>query len=169
MGFLDVYPIINIRRNHGFEHATVHVLSEKYRNLSIVGRSDLGGFTLYGNVDTNVVIEASHEALGRLQAGQKDLAVHPRCGTVLATTGLLTGLMAFLAVSLGGPPRQRFRWVAFPETILATTLAAILAQPLGMFFQANYTVSGQPGNLEIKDITRLDNKHMTVHRINTQQ
>lgn len=169
MGLFDVYPIVNIRRNHGLEHATIHVLNEKYPQLSMVGRSDMGGFTLYGQVDTGQVTYASHEALKRLRAGQTELAVHPRCGTIIATTGIMTGMAAFLAVSITGRPRQRFRWATIPEAILASTFAALAAQPLGLLLQEHFTVTGRPGNLEISNITRSTNNSLVIHRITTRQ
>lgn len=169
MGFFDIYPIINIRRNHGFEHATIHVLTERVPHLSMVGRSDMGGFTLYGNVSTDAVVEAANEALRRLRGGQADLAVHPRCGTILATTGILSGLASFAAVSLGGNPRKRFRWGAVPQAIMAATFAAVASQPLGLVLQERFTVSGIPGSLEITGINRATKGQMTVHRISTRQ
>ena len=169
MGLFDQYPIVNIRRNHGLEHATIHVLSESNPQLSMVGRSDLSGFTLYGQVDTEAVQYASHEALRRLRDGQAELAVHPRCGTIIATTGIMTGLAAFLAVSVSGSARQRFRWATIPEAVLAATVAAVVAQPIGLLLQEHFTVSGQPGRLEIAAISRSSNKNMTIHRISTQQ
>ncbi len=169
MGLTDIYPFINIRRNHGLEHATIHVLSERVPHLSLVGRSDMGGFTLYGNVSTNVVTDAAHEALRRLRAGHADLAVHPRCGTILATTGILSGLASFAAISFGGKPGKRFRWGAVPQTIMAATVAAILSQPLGLLLQERYTVTGNPASLEITGITRTKNSQMTVHRVSTRQ
>ncbi len=152
MGIFDSPIINNIRRNHGLEHATIHILSKRNTNLSMVGRSDLGGFSLYGTVDTAEVRVAADEALQRLRQGEAHLAVHPRCGTVLATTGILTALAAFFAISLDGSSRGRFRWGAIPVAILAATGAAIVAQPLGLSLQKNYTVSGQPANLDIKSI-----------------
>jgi len=169
MGLFDMYPIVNIRRNHGLEHATIHVLSEADPQLSIVGRSDLNGFTLYGQIKTEAIHYASHEALRRLRDGQAELAVHPRCGTIIATTGIMTGLAAFLAVSVSGSPRQRFRWTTIPEAILAATFAALAAQPLGLLLQEHFTVSGQPGNLAIAGISRSPNKNMTIHRVSTRQ
>lgn len=169
MGLLEMYPLQNLRRNHGLEHATIHVLSETYKTMSMVGRSDLGGFTLYGHVPVEAVEAAANEALQRLKLGQRELAVHPRCGTVLATTGVLTGVVAFLTLGLVGSPNKRFRWIALPETVLGTTLAALMSQPLGMLFQERYTVSGEPGNLEITGVTASQKPRFTVYRVNTQQ
>ncbi len=164
-------PIITkIRRNHGFEHATIHMLSKRTGgNLSLVGHSDAGGFTLYGPVDTIQVEQAAQEALRRLQQGQAELAVHPRCGTVLATTGLLTGLAAVVAIGLDGSSRSRFRWSSIPAAVLAATFAAIVAQPLGLFIQKEYTTSGNPGNLQIKRISLNPNGRVITHRVETSQ
>lgn len=170
MGFFDLPLIKKVQRNHGLEHATIHVLSQRHAHLSLVGRSDWRGFTLYGPIDTIDVKEAAHEALRRLRQGEADLAVHPRCGTVLATTGILTGLAAFLAISLDvSSPRHRFRWAAIPAAILAATMAAVFAQPLGLLLQEKYTVSGQPGNLEIKNISLTSDARLIVHRVETIQ
>ena len=162
--------ITKIRRNHGLEHATIHVLSRRNKNLSMVGRSDMGGFTLYGTVETTEVYQAVQEALERLRDGEARLAVHPRCGTVLATTGILTGLAAFLAVGFDSSiSKSRFRWASFPAAILAATLAAIVAQPLGLFLQENYTTTGNPGNLQIKSIKVNPNARVITHRVETTQ
>jgi hypothetical protein len=169
MGFFES-PLINkIRRNHGLEHATIHILSRRNHNLSLVGRSDWNGFTLYGPVDTSEVKLAAGEALDRLRRGEANLAVHPRCGTMLATTGLLTAVAAFFAISLDGGPRGRFRWSSIPGAILAATGAAILAQPIGLILQKRYTTSGEPGNLEIKSVNVKSEAGVIIHRIDTAQ
>lgn len=170
MGFFDSPLVTKIRRNHGLEHATIHILSRRNNSLSLVGRSDWNGFILYGPVDTAEVNHAATEALHRLRQGEADLAVHPRCGTVLATTGIITGMAAFLAVGLDSGSSRRFRWSSIPAAVLAATAAAILAQPLGMLFQKRFTVSGYPGNLEIKDISVQSNAAgIVTHRVNTTQ
>jgi hypothetical protein len=169
MGLLDSPLLKKIRRNHSLEHATVHVLQQRLGRVGLVGHSDWRGFTLYGSVDTAEVKLAAHEALRRLRQGQSDLAVHPRCGTVIATTGIMTALAAFLAVSLDGGPRRRFRWGSLPMAMLATTAAAILAQPIGMALQERYTTDPDPGNLEIKNISLKPTANLIVHRVETVQ
>ncbi|MCG3210606.1 MAG: hypothetical protein FOGNACKC_04237 [Anaerolineae bacterium] len=169
MAFFDMSIITKIRRNHGLEHATIHILSQRHKNLSVVGHSNWSGFTLYGQLDTAEVESAAAEALRRLRQGQAELAVHPRCGTVLATTGLLTGLAAFLAMGLDGGSRTRFRWASFPAAVMAATFAAIVAQPVGLFLQKEYTTSGDPGNLEIKHVRLNPNGRVITHRVETSQ
>ncbi len=168
MGLINLPLITRIQRNHGLEHATIHILNRRNGNLSLVGRSDWSGFTLYGPIDTAEVKHAAHEALRRLRQGEAELAVHPRCGTVIATTGLLTGLAAFVAFSLDNS-RGRFRWISIPAAILAATLAAIVAQPLGLLLQERYTTSGDPGDLEIKSISVNPNSGLIIHRVETIQ
>src|SRR5581483_6864729 len=80
--FLNLPYVRRTRRNHGLEHATVHVL-----NKPVSGRSDAGGFWLMGDVSTSEVEAAAREALRRMQNGEHQLAVHPNCGTGLVTTG----------------------------------------------------------------------------------
>ncbi len=168
MGVSDI--ITRVRRNHGLEHATIHILSQRQNRLSLAGRSDWNGFTIYGAVDTSELKRATQDALNRLRQGEADLAVHPRCGTVLVTTGLITGLAAFFAISLEpSGSRNRFRWAAIPAAILAATFAAVFAQPLGLFLQENYTVDGNPGNLAIKRISLESDTGLIIHRVETTQ
>ena len=88
--------IARIRRNHGLEHATIHVLSEGHKRFSAQGNSDHRGFHLniYGDVTGEEVAAAVAEAHRRLRAGERHLAVHPNCGTVLVTTAMLATLAA---------------------------------------------------------------------------
>jgi ABC-type phosphate/phosphonate transport system permease subunit len=89
---------------------------------------------------------------------------------VLATTGFLTGLAAFIAIGWDGSTmRGRLRWAAIPAAILGATLAAIFAQPLGLFLQENYTVDGNPGNLTIKGVTLESERNLIIHRVETSQ
>ena len=169
MGLIDSPLLKKIRRNHSLEHATVHVLNQRLGRISVVGHSDWNGFTLYGSIDTSEVKLAAHEALRRLRQGESDLAVHPRCGTVVATTGILTALAAFLAIGLDGGPRRRFRWSSIPAAMLAATAAAVLAQPVGMALQQHYTTDPDPGNLEIKNISLKLTANLIVHRVDTVQ
>lgn len=155
-----------IRRNHALEHATIHVLTADPSHGSLVGRSDWSGFWLYGDVETARVEQAAHEALRRLRAGERHLAVHPRCGTILATTGVLSGLAVFAALGLS-QPRGRPRWSSLPDAILAATAAAILAHPLGMWIERTITTTADVGGLAIARIYRQSSGAVPGHRIET--
>ena len=62
-----------VRRNHGVEHATLHVLSQRYPHVPIAGHSDTQGFWIIGNLPLEAVTQATQEALQRLRGGQKDI------------------------------------------------------------------------------------------------
>ena len=135
MNILEIPFIAAIRQNHALEHATIHVLSQRDPYLRLVGRTTPRGFFIYGEVATDLLAEAASEALARLQGGETGLAVHPRCGTNIATAGVLAGLSAFAVTSV----RSKSRLARLPQILLATTAAIIVAQPLGLALQEYLT------------------------------
>jgi hypothetical protein len=166
--FLQQPQISRIRRNHGLEHATIHILSHRFPNRSFVGRSDIGGFWLYGDVTTSAVAEAVEEALTRLQKGEHQLAVHPNCGTNFVTAGLLGGTASFLSLAGSEEEGWSSRLERLPLAITLTTIALIIAQPLGRAAQRHITTQGDPQNLRVKHIERVQDGSRTLHRVLTQ-
>jgi hypothetical protein len=155
------------RRNHGLEHATLHVLAGRNPHRSMAGHSDPDGFWLVGDLTTEEVKSALDEALGRLQAGEADLAVHPNCGTNYVVGGILAGGAAALTM-LGGGRKLSARLERLPIAMLAATLALMIAQPAGYAVQARITTSGAPGNLRVAAIYPARYAGMTAHRILTE-
>jgi hypothetical protein len=166
MGILDWPLIAQTRRNHGLEHATVHVLSARYPGLSIVGRSMPNGIYIYGDLAAEQVQSAATEALARLRAGESHLVIHPGCGTNLATSGTLAGAAAFAVINVG-QRRSRTRWETLPTAILAATLALFIAQPLGPFLQERVTTSADMSTMEILGVWRTNTGGVPIHRIDT--
>ena len=160
-------PLINIRRNHALEHATIHLLGQRYPNRTFVGRSDARGFYIYGQVQTEALTELIEQGLARLRRGERSLAIHPNCGTNLVTSSLLAGSAAYL--SLSGSEREgwRKRFERFPLVILSTIIALIIAQPLGRSAQEHLTTEGDPGTLRVVRVEKFDNSGMIVHRVLT--
>lgn len=163
---LNVPLLSRIRRNHGLEHATLHVLARRYPRQSLGGYSSPGGFWIVGNLPTEAVQAAVNEALERLRAGERHLAVHPFCGTNFATTGALAGL-AGAGAMLGVGRRLRDKLERLPVAMALATLALIIAQPLALTIQARLTTSGEPGNLEVIRITRQQQGNLVIHRVET--
>ncbi len=166
------FPYIRrTRRNHGLEHATIHMLSRRYKKLSVAGRSDSGGFILLGSVPTEHIEQAAEDALRRMRAGDHDLAVHPNCGTNLVTGALLTSLVALAGFSNLGEKQSKLD--RLPLVMAGVMAASIVARPLGNALQKHITTEGDPGDLELVDVTcsevRLpfSSAPMTVHRVNT--
>jgi hypothetical protein len=167
----DLRLISRVRRNHALEHATIHALSERYRNLRLVGRSSLWGFYIYGDVPTDGVIAAAQEGLRRLKAGQRRMAIHPNCGSNLAVAGTLAGLGAFLALGVGSTGRARSRLerlARLPFAFAAATLGIVLAQPLGAALQAHVTTQADVGDLHIVGITQERKAGVLVHHVRTE-
>lgn len=164
--FLELPIISRIRRNHGLEHATIHVFTEKRKYISMAGYSDTQGFWILGEVDTEELLEAAQEALARLNNGEHDLAVHPNCGTNFATYGMFAGVGAFIAL-VGAGKKFRDRLERLPLAALFATFALILAQPLAYRLQREVTTSGRMYDLTITRITRTFVGNRTIHRIET--
>ena len=158
--------LLRTRRNHGLEHATIHVLTQKNPRRSVAGHSDAGGFWLLGKLDTEETRQAVDEALQRLRAGERWLAVHPNCGTNLMTAGLAAGLAG--GVAMRGADRRGAWMDRLPLAVLLSTLALLAARPLGMRLQQRVTTSGDPGPLQVISIQRSQRGALAVHRVETQ-
>jgi len=166
-GILEYAPISRVRRNHGLEHATLHVLAERHPGRPLAGHSDLSGFWIIGDLTAEDLASAIQEARLRLESGESKLAVHPNCGTNFATSGVLAGLAAAV-VMFGVGKRARDNLDRLPLAILLATLALIVSQPLGLKLQEHVTTSGAMGLLRVVDIIpRLQGK-VTAHRVLTE-
>ncbi len=164
-------PLSRIRRNHGLEHATLHILAERHPGKPMAGHSDASGFWIISELSEDQVASAVQEALSRLRAGEAKLAVHPNCGTNIATAGVLAGLAAGLAM-YGAGRKLRNNLERLPTAIALATLALIAAQPLGLLLQERFTTSGVPGDLHVlalesRRISRTSGT-LIAHRIKTQ-
>jgi len=163
---LEIPIVRRTRRNHGLEHATIHLLSQRHPGVSLAGRSDARGFYLMGNLPTETVAAAAQAALDRLRAGESQLAIHPNCGTNFLTAGVVAGLAAFLAL-MGTGRSARSRLERLPTVFLASTAALIFTQPLGFAIQQRVTTSGEMGALTITEVKQVRRGRLTVHRVLT--
>lgn len=170
-------PLLNFpyirrtRRNHGLEHATITILSSRVVGLSMAGRADASGFMLWGEAPTEEVERAAHDALARMKHGDEHLAIHPNCGTNLVTQGTLVSLAA-LAGSVGTKRGAKDYLNRLPIVMILSLMAILFGQPLGMRMQEHFTTSGEPGDLEITQITRresvgLGGNKTISHRVET--
>lgn len=160
-------PVSRIRRNHGLEHATLHILAERNPKTSLAGHSDIGGFWIMGNVSTEDVRSAVNEALRRMKEGEEDLAVHPNCGTNFVTAGTLAGAAAAMAM-FGAGKRFRDKLERFPLAASFATLALMLAQPMGLLVQERFTTSGNPLALTVVDVVPSKRGRIQAHRVITE-
>lgn len=152
--------ILMLRQVHALEHATVWVLSDRsqFRPAKSVandlqelgGMSTDRGFYLYGQVQLEDLSRAVQVALRRITAGEWDLAVHPRCGTNLSVSMLLTAGLA-LGATVFMPRDPIGQLVGFGA---AAAAASFLAPDLGSLAQ-RYITTSIPFNLAIANITPM--------------
>ena len=159
---LDLPLILETRRNHALEHATIHLLSRKHAGKRMAGHSNPTGFFLLGDLTTQQIWESATEAHTRLNAGESGLAIHPGCGTNLATSALLAGTFAW--VPLRGSKSTLWRLLLVPLALVFAILGYQLSRPLGPWLQEHVTTEADLGNLQIVDIVLV---RQGVHRVIT--
>ena len=155
--------ITQIRRNHGLEHATIHILSNDFQKFSAQGNATINGFhlNLFSDIPAENVEKAAREALRRMKEGEERLALHPNCGTVLLTTAALATLagqmmFAFERRRVGKSYLSPLDFLGvLPSAILAVVVALIVSKPAGMYFQS-YTTTGKPGGMEIVSVKKIN-------------
>jgi len=158
---LDLPLILETRRNHALEHATLHILARNH-NGPMAGHSNPTGYFILGDISTDDLRAAADEAHARLNAGESGLAIHPGCGTNLATSALLAATFAW--VPLKGRKSTLGRLAVLPLALAFAALGFALARPLGPALQQNITTEAHLGDLQIVDIRRV---RQGVHRIIT--
>ena len=167
---LQQRAILRIRRNHGLEHATIHILGRQGCRLS--GRSDSDGFVLLGDVPTEQVESAAHEALQRMQAGESGLAVHPNCGTNLVTAALLATSLGFAGFAGRG---WRSAWKRFNIVMTVMMLVLLIAPGLGNDLQRHFTTADDMESVQLTGVKRHDwrlpwgGARLVAHRVATRQ
>jgi len=158
---LDLPLILETRRNHALEHATLHVLARTHK-ISMAGHSNPTGFFLLGDLQLEDIATAADEALTRLRAGESGLAVHEGCGTNLATTAVLSSTFAW--APLRRTKSTRWRIMLIPLAIVFAVFGYRLSKPLGPWLQKYITTEADMGNMQITDIRFVRNG---VHRVIT--
>ena len=165
MRLLDLPFLLETRRNHALEHATLKVLGPRYPGRPLAGHSNPTGFFILGDVDTDDLRAAVVEALDRLRAGESDLAIHPGCGTNYATSGLLAGSVAWYGMMGNSSWRKRL-W-RLPFVFGLTVIVWGLSKPLGPALQAGVTTEARMGDLEVVSVSPVGRGKTTTHRIIT--
>ena len=153
------------RRNHGLEHATVTILTQRHPGLRLAGRSTPFGFYIYGKVETEALRSAVDEGLRRLKGGELHLAVHPNCGTNLIAKGIAAGLTSYF--SFLGANTFRSRLARLPKVAVLSGVALMLAQPIGLALQKHLTTSAEIRDMRIVSLKRADRGGMVTHFVTT--
>ncbi len=147
------------RQHHAIEHATLHMLAAQFPHRSFAGVSDPLGFTIYGDVSESLLRRAVGDALLRLQAGEEHLAIHPNCGTNLATSAVLATLAAWLGLAGRRPWFDKFG-----AALLLVVAALAAARPVGLRLQA-YTTTAAVADRWVAEIRPIRAGALVAHRV----
>jgi hypothetical protein len=150
-----------VKQNHALEHATIVLLSRQYPEVRLAGISFAAGFFVFGDLPTDVIFPTAREALNLLRTTSPELAIHERCGTNLAVTGLLTGLSAMTVA------RMRRPYGSFNNVVLATTTALILSRPLGLSVQRHITTQTPNASMTVTGVRSLNFFGTPAHFVST--
>ncbi|MDP8951359.1 MAG: DUF6391 domain-containing protein [Actinomycetota bacterium] len=153
VGSLFVYPrqlksVLGnriLRRNHALEHATIVVMMEREPGRRFNGFSTDEGFFVQGVRSTEEVDSAAREALRRLRAGEKKLAVHRNCGTTIVAANLLAAIFFLGALGLG----LYLGWNIYLLILGGIALSLVLRVPLSLFLQRFVTTDADLSNAEV--------------------
>ena len=163
---LDLPFVLETRRNHALEHATLHVLAAKHPAAPMAGHSNPTGFFILGNFSTDEVQSAVPQALTRLRAGERELAIHAGCGTNLATSALMAGTFAWFVMR--GARSTFGRILRLPFAIASALIGFGLSQPLGPVIQSKITTDADMGDLQVMEVRPTLRGRVTAHRVFTQ-
>lgn len=153
---MDIPIVSATRRNHAIEHATIAVLFHRRgRTSPVLGRSNASGFHIHGGFSKGEVTSAVDEALNRLRAGERHLAVTHLCGTNLAVTGVLAGSAA---LAVAGRDRRQ----GWPRAMSAALLATVFAGRIGLWLQSHATTDASIGPTRVLRIDQLGKNHVFV-------
>ncbi len=138
-----------LRKNHALEHATINVLEERYGPLKDVGGyAEIDGFYIMSGgtfLTAEEIYMAAQEGLSRLKAGERDLAVHKRCGTSITVTNLLISVLFVVILLFGG-------WFSLLHLLIALGLAFLVSHPLGELAQKYITTDPEVSGMRIKGV-----------------
>ena len=140
-----------IRWNHAIEHGAIHILSRMMPYVSIAGRSNNRGFYIYGNVPTESLRAAVQEAINRIQGGERQLAIHPNCGTNMVSSAVLAAGGTMLATT---GAKRRGLSEQIPAGVLGALMGVVLGQVIGLRIQAKITTGVDFTNAQIVEIQR---------------
>jgi hypothetical protein len=153
------------RKNHALEHATLHILAAKYPHRRLGGHSNPTGFFVVGDVPLEAVAEAATEAMRRLRAGESGLAIHPGCGTNLATSALVGASVGWLVMR--GARSNVSRAMRLPIALMLAVAGVVLSRPLGPVLQQKVTTDADIGGLHVTDVRHSLKGRLNAHRVLT--
>ncbi len=135
-----------LRRNHALEHATIAVMMEREPHRRLNGFSTDEGFYVQGVRSLVEVEGAAREAIRRLKAGERKLAIHRNCGTTIVAANLLAAVFFLGALGLGFYIGGEFLYFLIVAGVIS---AFALRVPLSLLLQRFITTDADLTNAEV--------------------
>jgi len=131
-----------LRMNHALEHATINVIEEHYGPQQLSGFAREDGFFIKGPARPQLIEEAARIGLRRLQQGERELAIHRRCGTSIAAANFLASAIFLFLLYVT-------RHFTLFNVLLAVVVANLLGPLLGDWLQAHFTTLADVEDMDI--------------------
>jgi hypothetical protein len=101
----------------------------------------------------------------RLRAGESGLAIHPGCGTNLATSALVGASVGWLVMR--GARSNVSRAMRLPIALMLAVAGVVLSRPLGPVLQQKVTTDADIGALHVTDVRHSLKGRLNAHRVLT--
>jgi len=134
-----------VRQNHALQHATIHVLERDLGIPQVEGMAYEDGFTLKGLAEPGVVYQAALKGLEKLKRGERDFAIHPKCGTTILVVNTIASVIFIAVLFLTGN-----------LTIISVLVALVLAHltgPFGGRLVQRYITTNPVPDLEVTGVS----------------
>ncbi len=138
-----------LRRNHALEHATIVVMMEREPGRKFNGFSTDEGFFVQGVRSTQEVDSAAREALRRLRAGEKRLAIHRNCGTTIVAANMISAISFLAVIGAGLYLGLSLGWELYLLILGTVVLSLALRVPLSLLLQRFVTTDQDLTNAEV--------------------
>lgn len=132
-----------LRKNHSLEHATINILEREFGYNGLAGYAEDDGFYIMGVQNTDFIEEAARKGLYLMKQGEKELAIHKRCGTSITVANFLSAIIFLVLLFYTGN-------FSIINMIFAIVLANLFGPFLGQLVQKHLTTASDVTEMEIK-------------------
>lgn len=131
-----------LRKNHALEHATINVIEERFGPTNLAGLARRDGFYIRGLIDPLLLEEAARVAILRLKRGERELAVHKRCGTTMAMVNFVAAVVFLTLLFITG-------YLTIFNVLVAFLVSYALGPLLSPWIQRWFTTFANVDDMEI--------------------
>lgn len=154
--------LANVRRNHGIEHATVGILTQRKIKPPIFALATPSGFMIYSKLNKNEILSATNESIKLMLAGDSELAISQYCGTNIVAGGIIAVISTIIFAKILGKKSKGILNIANGFFI-----STLLSKPIGRLVQKYITTDQHINGIKVKNIRSLNLGNFYIHHIST--